>query len=163
MASCMTEKRASNTVAALKSKYPNLIAQFCIDNYPVESSTTTTYEYLPGPTEYLEGPVVDCDSVVEAYLKAHKEGIPTSKKVPCPPNTHTRDTFRVKIVDTIVDTRQVDLLTVENISKAAQLVETKDKLSKTKDELHSYQFILGILAFCGLAIALIRYLPKKPF
>lgn len=145
--SCLTEKRASHRVAALKSKYPHVLAQFCVTNYPVQTSTSIEYQFLPGDTQYVPGPLIDCDSAGKAAPPVSGVKL-VPIKVPCPPSKLIRDTIRIRQVDTIVDTRKVDLLLMD-------LNDLKVEKKQIEAQFRDAKVILGFIIIAGLVFALI--------
>ena len=120
--SCSPTKR----IGGLAVKHPDAVKRVCADMFPPEVKTVTNTEYIHGATIYDTAMVfVDCDSVI-AMAKSHgKDGktmVQTKLvRVPCPPSTHSVDTF-VK----------TETITIENKAKIEVL--TKDLADSRADE-----------------------------
>lgn len=143
---CRTPKQK---VANSFSRFPTESRDECIQRYPVKESTIIQTKYLPGKRDTTPG-----EPVYVLVDTCFEEG----DKLPCPPNTHTVDTFLIDSLKVITDTREI-----ERIAEELQMVKISVNVCEAEKELlydrfkkSSWALLISVLVNLVLGYIVLR-------
>ncbi len=128
ISSCNTEGK----FVKFHDKHNTAAAGHCAIWYPPKDSTIIKEVIKQGPTVYVPGPkeYVNCDSIIAINKQNEAHGLPDIDQShvacpPCPPSTHTIDTF----------------FSIEDhyIENTAKVVSLQGQLAQSNKERDNYQ------------------------
>lgn len=155
LVSCATEAKQRKKAKDFYLTHPTELAEFCMEEFPIPEIDR---EVIPGDTIYKEkiihvpGEEIECPEPTPENPKP---------KVKCPDceskiiEKTIRDTLKV----TVKDTREIKVLTENNVILKQENEKLKDKLNKTKSTRNNLIwivifFISGLAVFLGIKIFL---------
>lgn len=142
---------ASQQLAKISVKRPELLAKTCGNFFPIKESVTKEIQYVQGQRDTLwQSEYIDCDTVIGQ-----------DRIIRVPYLVNIRDTFKVVEVRVEENTAQLESLGYNISELEAQCVAKDKEIASTKQTLKNTRGLLAIAIAILATIGVFLYLKSR--